>query len=114
MLPQITVGNLRTDSHLLGRPGVFRIDRTTALGNPFVMRNEAQRDSVCDQFAAYLPKARKHNRAFQVAFDELVAAAREQPITILCWCTPLRCHGHPLKAAIEQEIQASNRPAHST
>ncbi|MBD2153144.1 DUF4326 domain-containing protein [Leptolyngbya sp. FACHB-16] len=44
----ITVANLRTT-----RAGI-RCDRASALGNPFELRNEAERTTVVEAFRRYL------------------------------------------------------------
>jgi len=66
--------------------GAKKVDRSTPYGNPFVMKNESQRDYVCDAFDAWvmLPE--------QAALRE--QAKRElRGQDLLCWCSPSRCHG---------------------
>ncbi len=107
--------------HLKRHPDCYRVDRHTALGNPFDLRNEAQRPIVVrghkeytwlvvahgmepieaarDILARYpeltLAKAWKQpTRAeFLGALAGLEAAARRGDVAIGCWCAPKACHG---------------------
>lgn len=70
-------------------------DRSGPWGNPFNMRDERDRDLVCNQFETWLQTGQN--------FGELTATnARRQWILdnvhllkeryLVCWCHPLRCH----------------------
>lgn len=64
--------------------------RNGAFGNPFVMRSEAERQTVIDKFEAYARGA----IAFDPAFRQRV---RELHGKVLgCWCAPKACHGDVL------------------
>ena len=32
---------------------LIKVDRTTTVGNPFIMHNESERDEVCDKYDEY-------------------------------------------------------------
>jgi hypothetical protein len=53
-------------------------DRRSKYGNPYVMKSEADRDFVCEQF--------EKNKLPDLDVSEL----RDKDL--LCWCNPLRCH----------------------
>jgi hypothetical protein len=55
------------------------IDRTTKWGNPYKMRNEKDRDYVCDMFEE---KVLPWLNVSELKGKDLV-----------CWCHPKRCHG---------------------
>lgn len=71
---------------------LVKIDRTGPWGNPFVMDADGSRDDVIKAFEKhYLPnKPSLLNR-----IDELEGKA------LGCWCAPEPCHGHILKAEVE-------------
>jgi len=58
--------------------GAVLCDRTTRWGNPFKMRNEADRETVCDRFR-----------------DEILPTLDVSELRgkdLVCWCAPKRCH----------------------
>lgn len=69
--------------------GMFSpVDRTTALGNPFVLGRDGDRDEVCDKYAAHL-----------AARPDLLEQARALRGRVLgCHCAPLRCHADTVAA----------------
>lgn len=102
-LPIVTVVNLRT---FRGR--VQRCDRSTPLGNPCVMKDEADRDFVCDWYHQYF----YHNlnpdiapSGFLEQLDHLIQMAKREPVMLGCWCAPKRCHCDTIKGYIEQEVR---------
>ena len=95
----------------------IRCDRSSFLGNPFDLKSEADRASVCDGFKKYLWSIVGHGRSpvdaantiavsmglpisakwrsptteqFLAALDQVVQAPDDTKL--LCWCAPLRCH----------------------
>jgi len=107
----LNVANLKTTK--IG----IRCDRASFLGNPFDMKSEADRPSVCDGFKKYLWAVVGHGRspvdaanAIALSMELQVSAKWRSPTTgqflaaleqvelapdgtkLLCWCSPLRCH----------------------
>jgi hypothetical protein len=83
---------------------LFRIDRESPVGNPYHMKDESQRDMVCDQYDAYFK--RKISEFIDVKFLgylNLMVEALEngEDIALGCWCAPSRCHGYTIKAYLE-------------
>lgn len=73
---------------------IVRVDRTSPLGNPFVMRNEAERDSVCDRYHQHFA----HSLVHSVFMDELrERVQRGEKLALECWCAPKRCHADTIK-----------------
>jgi hypothetical protein len=77
-----------------GKPGDILIDRRTKWGNPFIMKNESQRDEVCNKYEIWLNEKLKL-KIFNL--NDLSSAKR-----LGCWCTPKRCHGDYIKKLIDQ------------
>lgn len=70
-----------------------RIDRNTIWGNPFVIGDDGDRDTVIAKYRDhYLP----HKNRLQEKLPELLGSA------LGCWCAPEPCHGDVLKSEAEQ------------
>lgn len=63
-------------------------------GNPFYLKNESQRDQVCDQYEEYLNK----NETLLNQLHTLKGKA------LVCWCYPKRCHGNTLIKKLDEVI----------
>ena len=75
-----------------------RVDRSTAFGNPYFLKNqndEDERRRVCEAFEAYFYAPEQEELREQV-WHEL----REAP-ALWCWCAPKRCHAETISAYIE-------------
>lgn len=96
----IKVGNIRTftpDGSI-----AIRVDRSSVLGNPFYMYNESQREAVCDRYEEYFSTTVKLRRKdFMDELHRIYVLSLEQDITLLCWCSPKRCHAETIKRYIE-------------
>ena len=94
------VANQKFDRHLIAwarEAGLcVRIDRLSRWGNPFRIPADGSRDDVCDRFAHHLAK--------RPALLEQIADLRGK--VLVCWCHPLRCHGHHLAALANQSNHA--------
>lgn len=76
-----------------------RIDRHSDWGNPFVLDEDGDRDTVIDLYAThYLPYKKKLGRKVLKLKGKALG----------CWCYPERCHGNIL-AALASELDWVNR-----
>ncbi len=82
---------------------VMRCCIGTPLGNPFKMKNEKDRDRVCEEYEEYL-----YNKIYkdkdapmrkQVA-DVVVKAMNGDIVNLGCYCAPLRCHCESIKVLV--------------
>lgn len=81
--------------------GALYIGRGSPLGNPFVMKNEADRDRVCDSYAKWLDsRIRMHDQVVLKALNSIVNRARKQKVVLGCFCSPKRCHGEYIKEVV--------------
>ena len=105
------------------------IMRGTALGNPFRMRREAERDAVCDAYADWVVGAEPAHRvaarwahrgralwvveraarvtlaARVCALSELATRVRRgESVRLRCHCAPKRCHGDVVLALVRQRV----------
>lgn len=95
----IQIMNLRTAR--IEYPWDVRVDRKSALGNPFYMHNESERDLVCDQYAAYFQQRITKNNPGDPFIQELkrIQQLYKQygKLRLFCWCAPKRCHGRTIR-----------------
>ena len=74
-----------------------RVDRRTEWGNPFIMRNESdkERDRVCDAFEEMVA----------LWTPEVIAALKKdlKGKNLACWCAPKRCHAETLLNIANEE-----------
>ena len=100
----VEVGNKR-----LGARGWY-VGRPSALGNPFPMRDETQRDHVCDQYDAWLTrKIAAKDPAVCGELNAIYKAAKSERVVLVCWCSPKRCHADAIARVINEKIRGSTR-----
>lgn len=103
---KIEICNMRTQRFSY-QPWMFKVDRTSPVGNPFYMRDESQRDEVCDKYEAYFYKQLDYNSEFAMYLRKMLSALKQYGrIQLYCWCAPKRCHAETIKAWLEQQIQS--------
>ena len=97
----IKVGNIRT--HKKDGSIAVKIDRSSVLGNPFYMTEESKRNLVCDQYQEYFNKkiTSGTDSKFIDELNRIYDISKSNDITLLCWCSPKRCHGETIKRYIE-------------
>ena len=82
------------NKHKSGIPaGAVYIGRGSMWGNPFVMGQHGDRDAVCEKHEAYLKNQINNG---EVSLEQLAALHGK---SLVCFCAPLRCHGHTLERA---------------
>ena len=74
--------------------GAVYIGRGSRWGNPFVIGKDGSRDDVCEKHKQYLWD---QVQSGEVSLDDLIALKGKD---LVCFCAPLRCHGHTLESAI--------------
>jgi len=94
---KIQVVNLRSV------PNAVRVDRRTALGNPFVIGRDGDREAVIEKYRQWLwIEIRKpiDQSAASRFFHELVGKAIiDNGLVLGCWCKPQACHADVLARA---------------
>ena len=82
--------NRRTDRP---RPHQVYIGRPSKWGNPFRLRHEGERLRVIALYRTDLVHRLRTGRVTRAELAELDGRP------LVCWCAPLACHGHVLRAA---------------
>ena len=85
--------------------GGYYIGRPSALGNPFKIGADGNRNETIDKYRAWLTEALKNDVSVKREFDALVAAyAAFGELILVCWCAPLPCHGEVIREFIEKAV----------
>ena len=98
---QISVVSKRSLSDAL--PGITRVyvGRPSALGNPFPMRSEADRERVVAQYRSWLRQQWKTRGPARGELERLLELAKAGPLELICWCAPKACHADVIREALE-------------
>lgn len=84
---------------------LFKVDRTSPVGNPFFMKDESMRNEVCDKYKEYFHKqTAKTNKRFMDTIWELYCLAKDNDVALGCWCYPKRCHAETIKIFLDKAI----------
>lgn len=85
----------------------IRVDRSSALGNPFYMKNESMRDEVCEKYKAYFhKKVDERDPLIMNALQEIIVALKSgTPVALACWCAPKRCHGETILEYVKLQMK---------
>lgn len=79
--------------------------RGSALGNPFPMNNEKDRDDVCDKYEEYFNKQIEVGNVAMLSQLKLIEdKAMVGDVNLGCFCAPKRCHCDTIKAYIEAKL----------
>lgn len=105
----IKVGNIRTFTGDDGSLGI-RVDRKSALGNPYFMKSEDERDRVCDQYERWFTftTGKFGNPVVLEELYRILNIAKEHDVTLLCWCYPKRCHAETIKKWLDDHLKEEN------
>ena len=100
----IKIGNIRTfksDGSV-----EIHVDRRSALGNPFIMKDEDQRIIICNKYEKWFnQKLRDSNDDyFKKELLKIYNVALEKDVTLLCWCYPNRCHAETIKRYLDDSL----------
>jgi len=99
----ITVG--RVNKPLEGYVNI-RIDRSSPLGNPFIMRTESERDSVCEKYHKYFHQEVIERGSVREEVIRIYRLVKEgKSVNLQCWCKPKRCHGDTIKSFILKHLE---------
>jgi hypothetical protein len=78
---------------------LIRCDRTSILGNPFILQSKIDRNKVCNQYDAYFKEeiAKGTSTPFHKELMRIKEISRTHKVAIACWCAPQRCHTETIK-----------------
>jgi Domain of unknown function (DUF4326) len=94
------------NKRVVGDRGEY-VGRPSALGNPFKLEHESQRDAVIQQYETWLQdqiKARDARVCHEL--NRLYGIARDQGVLELtCWCAPKRCHANVIRNILLEALK---------
>ena len=105
MTLNIQVVNLRHEETWPENVPVYRIDRTTILGNPYFIGKDETREQVIEKYRLLLPQQYNLLSFVKDRIDEMLEKAKTHPILLACWCSPLPCHGDVIKDFLNDLVQ---------
>lgn len=74
------------------------IGRGSPLGNPYPITKESPRDVVIDKYVGYINQRIKDNDPVIIKeLSRLYNIAKVQPLNLMCFCSPQKCHGDVIK-----------------
>jgi hypothetical protein len=87
--------------------------RGSALGNPFIIGVDGDRDQVCRLYNTYFQvKVDMNDQYVMNQLDEILKASDQSDVELECYCAPQRCHCETIKAYCDNinslEDQAKN------
>lgn len=98
------VANMEIMHGVDGKRPCFKVDWTSILGNPFPITKESDRDTAIKKYKRYFNAMMNdepfpeypRGKIFRAEFKRTVLALRDLDrqwgVTLLCWCSPKRCH----------------------
>lgn len=90
----------------VAEPGSTNVGRPTVLGNPFPMRKESERDSVCEQYEEWFNN--KLSEQDPVVLNELrklfVIGRQQGYLKLGCYCAPRRCHADTIAKFLKNYV----------
>lgn len=114
---KILINNLRKNSPQ--EAWQVRVDRSSVLGNPFLMHDEHERNSVCEEYYRYFQGIVTNNWAILREYD-VSSSEREEfmqelrrlyklakqygKLELFCWCAPKRCHAETIACFLMKHL----------
>ena len=89
-------------------PGVY-IGRPSALGNPFVIGRDGDREEVIRKYRDFLNTAIHDDERIKAEFERLEELNKKGDVILICWCAPSKCHGEIIKEIIESRDAKKNQ-----
>ena len=71
-----------------------KVDRSSVLGNPFIIGKDGDRDEVIRKYRVYL------NNCIRVVDELNRICSLDDDIKLGCWCVPEACHGDVIVSAV--------------
>ena len=91
----------------------FICDRRSPLGNPHKMQQENERNLVCRMYETTFNQNLNPDYAppgWLEYLDAIIQKAKQQDITLGCWCAPKQCHCDTIKKYVESQLPCQNKP----
>lgn len=82
--------------------------RGSALGNPYPMKHEGQRDAVCDRYEIWFGSQVNGDASmeFRAQLEGIVQLGKIGDVSLRCFCAPARCHCETIKDHVDMLLEA--------
>lgn len=102
----IKICNLK-NKKILTEPWEVRVDRSSVLGNPYILKTERYRDIVCENYKFWLTKEIKNgNMNIINELNRLLNIYVEYgKLHLYCHCFPKRCHGEIVSCVVYEMLK---------
>jgi hypothetical protein len=117
----IQIKNLRSEKPQ--NPWDVKVDRSSVLGNPFPMKNETERNKICEEYTDYFNAiiARINGdmlsidlgmaSPFESKLNRLLSLYKEHgQLNLFCWCASKRCHAEVIRHYLYKVINPDTNP----
>jgi len=98
----IEIASLRSNAF---RPKYLpiRIDRSSVLGNPYVLKKESDREEVIAKYELHLRDRLKNPKdPITIEFYRILALSKTTNLSLMCWCAPKPCHGEVIVRLLQE------------
>ena len=86
-------------------PKAQYIGRGSPLGNPFPISPKLSRDEACDVYHHWFhTQIQNKNPVVLQELRRLFRLAKQEDVTLGCFCAPKRCHGETIKAFLDSHM----------
>ena len=85
-------------------PYDFVVDRSSKVGNPFILKTERDRAKVCEEYEKYFALNKGDPQFVKVLAAMLAAHKKYGKLRLFCWCAPKRCHAETIKKHMLGEL----------
>lgn len=74
----------------------------SSFGNPFWMKDESERNKVCDMYEFYFKDKLLKDKLIVESLERLKERSKKgENFALLCFCYPKRCHGDTIKKYLD-------------
>ena len=99
----ISIKNLRIEKPI--HPWDIKVDRSSWFGNRFKMKNESERDKVCEKYKEWF-YGELYDSAMQAELSILKDTLfKYGKLNLFCWCAPKRCHAEIIKEYLLETLK---------
>lgn len=94
------------NKYRLADSGAVRINimRGSALGNPFIIGKDGDRDDVCNKYEEHLKRLVEKKGEARKELARIYKLAKKGDVELVCCCKPKRCHSDAIKAFLDKFI----------
>lgn len=88
----------------------FFIGRPSPLGNPYKISKNVNREEAIKKYRAWLwDRIKKKDEKVVSELRKIKQAAIDGNVYLICYCSPLPCHGDVIKSCVEWCISKSGK-----